>query len=119
MGVGIAIDDFGTGYSSLVNLRSLELDAIKIDKSFVIPMVERNEEASIVRSIIELAHNLGLRTIAEGVENLACVEALRALGCDEIQGYVVSTPLQADQLATFLARGPEHLFASTTQGSFE
>ncbi len=113
MGVGIAIDDFGTGYSSLVNLRSLELDAVKIDKSFVIPLVQRSEEAMIVRSIIELAHNLGLRTIAEGVEDLACLAALRELGCDEVQGYVISQPLLPAELVSFLDRGADQLFSST------
>ncbi len=103
-----------------VNLRSLELDAVKSNKSFVIPLVERSEEAMIVRSIIELAHNLGLWTIAEGVEDLACLAALRELGCDEVQGYVISQPLLPAELVDFLGRGSDQLFSSTktrSQGS--
>ncbi len=93
MGVKIAIDDFGTGFSSLGYLKLLPVDCLKIDKSFVIDMLEDENDAIIVHSTIELAHNLGLSVVAEGVENHETLLRLRALKCDFAQGYHISRPL--------------------------
>src|SRR6185369_5044704 len=102
MGLTLAIDDFGTGYSSLSYLKRLPVDEVKIDKSFVLNMQEDENDAVIVRSIIDLARNLGLRVVAEGVETMATWSALRDMGCDVAQGYVISRPLPADQLGAWL-----------------
>jgi EAL domain-containing protein (putative c-di-GMP-specific phosphodiesterase class I) len=102
MGLTLAIDDFGTGYSSLSYLKRLPVDEVKIDKSFVLNMQEDENDAVIVRSIIDLARNLGLRVVAEGVETMATWAALRDMGCDIAQGYVISRPLPADQLGAWL-----------------
>jgi diguanylate cyclase (GGDEF)-like protein len=93
-GVSLAIDDFGTGYSSLAHLKRLPVDELKIDKSFVLHLAEGSaEDGVIVRSTIELGHNMGLRVVAEGVENAESWRALSAFGCDLAQGYFVSRPL--------------------------
>jgi EAL domain-containing protein (putative c-di-GMP-specific phosphodiesterase class I) len=102
MGLSLAIDDFGTGYSSLAYLKRLPVDEVKIDKSFVLNMQDDENDAVIVRSIIDLAGNLGLRVIAEGVETTDAWDALRAMGCDIAQGYFISRPLPAEQLGTWL-----------------
>jgi diguanylate cyclase len=88
-----SIDDFGTGYSSLAYLKRLPVDEIKIDKSFVMNMTREQEDTVIVRSTIDLAHNLGLKVVAEGVEDSETMHALIELGCDEAQGYYFSKPL--------------------------
>jgi diguanylate cyclase (GGDEF)-like protein len=98
MGVSLSIDDFGTGYSSLSQLKRLPVDEIKIDKSFVMGMARDDNDAVIVRSTIELGHNLGLRVVAEGVENKDDLDRLRAWGCDVVQGYYLSRPLPAERL---------------------
>lgn len=92
MGIRISVDDFGTGYTSLASIKHLSLKEIKIDKSFVLGMLENSSDATIVRSVIDLGHNLGLRVVAEGVETKAIFEALADLGCDEAQGYYISKP---------------------------
>lgn len=97
-GVGISIDDFGTGYSSLSNLRSFPIAELKIDRSFVRHLPDDREAASIVKAVIDMAHQLGLRVIAEGVEELEQLEFLRAEGCDDIQGYYYSKPIPASEL---------------------
>jgi diguanylate cyclase (GGDEF)-like protein len=102
MGLTLAIDDFGTGYSSLAYLKRLPVDEVKIDKSFVLNMQSDENDAVIVRSIIDLAGNLGLRVIAEGVETTDAWDALRDMDCDVAQGYFISRPLPADQLGTWL-----------------
>jgi EAL domain-containing protein (putative c-di-GMP-specific phosphodiesterase class I) len=99
MGVTVAIDDFGTGYSSLSYLGRLPVDALKIDQSFVAGMADNPEAASIVSSIITLAHGLKLKVVAEGVENEAQSNMLKQLGCDEVQGYLFSKPLPAASFA--------------------
>jgi len=93
LGTGIAVDDFGTGYSSLANLRRFPIDELKIDRSFVSPMLQDESDLIIVRSTINLGHDLGLRVIAEGVEDEATLRRLARLGCDLAQGYHFSKPL--------------------------
>ena len=102
MGVRIAIDDYGTGYSSLAYLKRLPVDELKIDKSFVRGMVSDRVDDTIVASTIGLGHSLGLRVVAEGVEDQATLERLGALGCDAVQGYYVSRPLPPDDLERWL-----------------
>jgi diguanylate cyclase (GGDEF)-like protein len=102
LGVGFAIDDFGTGYSSLAYLKQLPVQTMKIDRSFVMDMLESESDAAIVRSTIDLARNLGLRIVAEGVETEAMWDALRAQGCTLAQGYLISKPLAAADLAPLL-----------------
>ncbi len=93
MGVLIAIDDFGTGYSSLAYLKELPVDKVKIDRSFVRDMAHNERDACIVRSVIDLGHNLGLRVVAEGVEDRATLELLASWGCDLAQGYYIGRPM--------------------------
>jgi diguanylate cyclase (GGDEF)-like protein len=103
LGCKLSIDDYGTGYSSLAYLRRLPLDELKIDKSFVIGMVRDASDDVIVRSTIDLAHNMGLIVVAEGVEDEATLERLRAFGCDMVQGYFFSRPLPSDMVAAWIA----------------
>jgi EAL domain-containing protein (putative c-di-GMP-specific phosphodiesterase class I) len=98
LGVSLFVDDFGTGYSGLSYLQRLPVDAIKIDQSFVKPMVVHPDSEVIVRSTIELGHNLGLKVVAEGVEDQATWERLKSLECDVAQGYLISRPMPAAQL---------------------
>jgi diguanylate cyclase (GGDEF)-like protein len=102
LGVRLTIDDFGTGYSSLAHLRALPIDAVKIDRGFVSGMSGSPADAVIVRSVIELAHGLGMSVVAEGVEELHTLDRLVAEGCDEIQGYLISHPLGADRVLAWL-----------------
>ncbi|SER85281.1 diguanylate cyclase (GGDEF) domain-containing protein [Nitrosomonas sp. Nm51] len=97
LGIRLFIDDFGTGYSSLSYLQKLPVDSIKIDQSFVMPMATNNNSAVIVRSTIELAHNLGLEVVAEGVDNQAVWDLLATMGGEVAQGYLVSMPIPAEQ----------------------
>ena len=96
-GFKLSIDDFGTGYSSLAYLKRLPVDELKIDKSFVMAMERDADDAKIVRSTIDLAHNLGLSVVAEGVENAAVYALLAGLHCDEGQGYHMGRPLPAHE----------------------
>lgn len=102
LGVTISIDDFGTGYSSLAYLRSFPIDTLKIDGSFIQAMAGDPQSAAIVRSVIDLAHNLKLGTVAEGVETEEQARLLRRASCDRIQGYVVSRPLPAAEATRLL-----------------
>ncbi|CCG43015.1 EAL domain-containing protein [Magnetospirillum molischianum] len=109
MGVRISIDDFGTGYSSLSYLKKMPIDALKIDRSFVNDIFGENgsvaeEGASIVSTIINLAHNLRLKAIAEGVETVAQADFLRARGCDEVQGFLISRPVSGEDLISLFDR---------------
>ena len=104
LGIGFAIDDFGTGYSSLAYLKQLPVQTIKIDRSFVMDMIESESDAAIVRSTIDLARNLGLRVVAEGVETEAMWDALREQGATLAQGYLISKPVSAADLAPLLVR---------------
>jgi diguanylate cyclase (GGDEF)-like protein len=108
VGLRIAIDDFGTGYSSLAYLRRLPVQTIKIDRSFVMDMCENASDATIVRSTIDLARNLGLDVVAEGVETEETWSALRAQGCTLAQGYLISKPVGADDLRALLAERGQH-----------
>jgi diguanylate cyclase (GGDEF)-like protein len=102
MGFRLAIDDFGTGYSSLAYLKKLPVRVLKIDKSFVVDMVHDQDDAAIVRTSIELGHNLGLEVVAEGVESAEVLQRLSEARCDAAQGLHVSPPLSADELANWM-----------------
>jgi EAL domain-containing protein (putative c-di-GMP-specific phosphodiesterase class I) len=105
LGLTVAIDDFGTGFSSLSYLSRLPVDTLKIDRSFVIDMTVAPEGLSLVSTIIHLAHSLKLKVVAEGVETEEQARLLRLLNCDEMQGYLFSRPVAADQFESqFLAR---------------
>lgn len=99
LGVGISVDDFGTGYSSLAYLKAFPLDTIKIDKSFVRNVHAEPDDAAIVAGIVNLAHTLHLRVVAEGVETLEQVAALRSLGCDMLQGFYFARPTSSERFA--------------------
>jgi EAL domain-containing protein (putative c-di-GMP-specific phosphodiesterase class I) len=98
-GIGLAIDDFGTGYSSLMQLRQLPFTDVKIDRAFIADVERSRDSRLIVRTIADLAHGLGLTATAEGVETIDQLAAVRELGCDAVQGYLVAAPLAADALA--------------------
>lgn len=102
MGVKISVDDFGTGYSSLAYLRRFPIDTLKIDIAFIREVTSNPQDAAITRTIIELAHSLQLRVVAEGVETQAQLVFLRDAGCDQIQGYLFSRPLPKDELERLL-----------------
>ncbi len=106
MGERLSIDDFGTGHSSLVYLQQLSVDELKIDRSFVTNLASVSSDAVIVRSTIDLAHNLGLTVVAEGVEDQAALDLLIEYGCDSAQGYFFSRPCAADQLTAWLRASP-------------
>ncbi|WP_457793065.1 putative bifunctional diguanylate cyclase/phosphodiesterase [Pseudomonas syringae] len=108
-GVSISIDDFGTGYSSLAYLRRFPIDKLKIDIAFIREVTSNPQDAAIARAIIELAHSLGLKVIAEGVETPEQLAFLRDNQCDQIQGYLISKPLPLAELETFLST-PERQF---------
>ncbi len=106
LGVSLSLDDFGTGYSSMVLLKRLPVSEIKVDRSFVQRMTQSTDDATIVRSIVELAHALGLEAVAEGVETVEAWDALDALGCDSAQGWYIGRPMPAEQATEWLLRHP-------------
>jgi diguanylate cyclase (GGDEF)-like protein/PAS domain S-box-containing protein len=106
MGERVAIDDFGTGHSSLVYLQRLPIDEIKVDRSFVTSLATAQGDAVIVRSTIELAHNLGLTVVAEGIEDETVLDMLVQYGCDKAQGYLFTAPCPADELTAWLTESP-------------
>ena len=108
LGARLSVDDFGTGYSSLANLRKMPIDELKIDRSFVSPMLQNESDLIIVRSTINLGHDLGLNVIAEGVEDSSTLERLATLGCDLAQGYHVSKPMPADAFNNWLTETAPH-----------
>jgi EAL domain-containing protein (putative c-di-GMP-specific phosphodiesterase class I) len=103
VGVGLSIDDFGTGYSSLSYLKRLPIEEIKIDRTFVMQMHVDANDFMIVRATVDLGRNLGLRVVAEGVEDLATFDRLAEFGCDEAQGYYISRPLSAVEFTRWLS----------------
>ncbi|BEV72732.1 EAL domain-containing protein [Paludibacterium sp. THUN1379] len=104
LGVRLSIDDFGTGYSSLAYLMDFDIDALKIDKSFIDHIDTSEKDAAITASIIQLAHNLRLKVVAEGVETIAQLNLLRQLGCDYVQGFLCARPMTPEQLAELARR---------------
>ncbi len=102
--VGLSLDDFGTGYSSLTQLYEMPFDEMKIDKSLVLQLPGSREASTMVRSLIELGHNLGLTICAEGVENGEALDVLASMGCDRCQGYFISRAIPASDVASFAAR---------------
>ncbi len=104
LGIQVEVDDFGTGYSSLAYLKSLPIQALKVDKSFVADLLVDPHDRIIVESTINMAHNLGLATIAEGVEDEATLIELVKMGCDAIQGYYFSRPVPANDIPVWLER---------------
>jgi EAL domain-containing protein (putative c-di-GMP-specific phosphodiesterase class I) len=106
LGVQIAVDDYGTGYSSLSHLRRLPLHALKIDVSFVRNMLRNAQDRVIVESTVGLAHNLGLNVVAEGIEDEGTLAALRAMGCDEGQGFYIGAPMDAEEAARWMRASP-------------
>ncbi|MDP3671520.1 MAG: EAL domain-containing protein [Telluria sp.] len=107
MGFKLSIDDFGTGYSSLALIKKLPVTELKIDRSFVMNMVSDVDDMTIVRTVIDLAHNMGLQVVAEGVESEQALDLLAAMGCDVVQGYFICKPVPSDQLEQWLARRQE------------
>jgi EAL domain-containing protein (putative c-di-GMP-specific phosphodiesterase class I) len=103
MGVGLVLDDFGTGYSSLSSLRRFPIERVKIDRSFVGDITADPDDAALTTAILAMAHSLELRVVAEGVETIAQADFLRARGCHELQGFLFSPPVPADEFARFLA----------------
>ncbi len=103
MGVRVALDDFGAGYTSLSHLKTLAAKSLKIDRAFITHMLNHAADEAVVRNVIRLAHDLGMSTVAEGVETPEVWAKLLELGCDEIQGYVLSRPLPADKIIEWLA----------------
>ncbi|MEB0043855.1 MULTISPECIES: bifunctional diguanylate cyclase/phosphodiesterase [unclassified Pseudomonas] len=113
LGVRFSLDDFGTGFSSFVHLNSLPITLLKIDKSFVGGMEQREENRKLVHAMINLAHNLNLEVVAEGVETSEQLDLLRGFGCDQVQGYLISKPLPLAELVEYLT------FGSTQQPALE
>jgi EAL domain-containing protein (putative c-di-GMP-specific phosphodiesterase class I) len=105
LGIQTSVDDFGTGQSSLAYLKHLPIDELKIDRSFVTGMCENESDATIVKSIIELGHNLGLTIVAEGVEDAETLRMLVEFTCDRAQGFHLAHPMLPDQLRQLLVSG--------------
>lgn len=102
LGINIAVDDFGTGYSSLGYLAKLPVQTLKIDRSFIITMLNDSDTMTLVRTMISLAHSLRLKVVAEGVEEEEQAKVLRLLGCDEMQGYLFSKPIPFLEMTALL-----------------
>lgn len=105
LGVRFSLDDFGTGFSSFEHLNSLPIAMLKIDKSFVAGMNERAEKRQLVKALVNLAHNLNLQVVGEGVEDAEQLALLRQFGCDQVQGYLISKALPLNELARYLVFG--------------
>ncbi|MBA3981615.1 MAG: GGDEF domain-containing protein, partial [Alcanivorax sp.] len=101
-GVELSLDDFGTGYSSLSYLKRFPIDTLKIDRSFITELDQSPDDAAITRAIIDMAHSLNLRVVAEGVETASHLDILRSMGCDSIQGYLISKPVPEAELLKLL-----------------
>ena len=102
MGLELSIDDFGTGYSSLAYLKRLPVNELKIDKSFVMQMAHDDDDRIIVKSTIDLGHNMGMRVVAEGVENPAALQLLAEMHCDQAQGNYIHAPIPAENFISWL-----------------
>jgi EAL domain-containing protein (putative c-di-GMP-specific phosphodiesterase class I) len=102
LGVEIGLDDFGTGYASLSHLRRLPITFVKVDRSFVEGLQTNNEDDRIVSAVVDLAANLGLRSIAEGIETNEQLDRLREIGCDEAQGYLFARPFAPEDVGDFI-----------------
>ncbi len=102
-GIGISIDDYGSGLSSLAYLKQIRADELKIDKAFVLKIDESHRDALLVRSTIDLAHSLGLKVTAEGVETPTALSLLAGMGCDIAQGYLIARPMPLKELLMFLS----------------
>jgi len=101
-GVELSLDDFGTGYSSLNYLKRFPVDTLKIDRSFIMDLDQSPEDAAITRAIIEMAHNLNMRVVAEGVETQRHLDILRDMGCDSIQGFFLSKPIENQEIVSLI-----------------
>ena len=117
LGLRLAIDDFGTGSSSIPQLKRLQVDKLKIDRSFIRDLTTNAEDRALVPAMIQLAHALDIRTLAEGVESPAQARLLRALGCDEAQGYLYARPLPAAEVEQWLMANHSHPSGQTAQVS--
>jgi len=115
LGIELCIDDFGTGYSSLAYLVNLPIDALKIDRSFVATLDSSDEHCELVKTIISLAHNLGIEVVAEGVETLSQLHRLKGLGCEYAQGFLFSEPLSEEAADRLVASG--HMFNALLDGT--
>jgi EAL domain-containing protein (putative c-di-GMP-specific phosphodiesterase class I) len=104
MGVKLSVDDFGTGYSSLSSLKKMPVSELKIDRSFVMDMLENNNDAAIVEATVGLAHNLGLEVVAEGVETQEVADRLKELGCDKFQGFLFSRPVSPLEFTALVSK---------------
>jgi EAL domain-containing protein (putative c-di-GMP-specific phosphodiesterase class I) len=103
MGVSLSLDDFGTGYSSLTHIRRYPLSAIKIDRSFVRGVAHHREDQAVIAAVVGLAGMLGLQVVGEGVESIEQLDALRRLGCDAVQGYLVARPMSAESFRSWMS----------------
>jgi EAL domain-containing protein (putative c-di-GMP-specific phosphodiesterase class I) len=112
LGVRIALDDFGTGFSSLSYLRRFPFDKIKIDRSFILELLKTKEANAVVKAIADLAAALNMETTAEGVEEAEQVEALRAHGCTNVQGYLFSKPVPASEVLALIDANAKHKAAA-------
>jgi EAL domain-containing protein (putative c-di-GMP-specific phosphodiesterase class I) len=115
-GIDVSLDDFGTGYSSLAQLRQLPYSEIKIDQCFVRDAATSRESRLIVKAVIDLAHGLGLIATAEGVEDAVTLDLLRALGCDEAQGYFIARPMKGSDVVGWLLRSGRPLLVAQREG---
>lgn len=106
MGIGVEIDDFGTGRASMLALSRLRPDKLKIDRHFVGPIVESAKHQQLVSGIIAIGRSMGVKVVAEDVEDLHQAEILFSLGCDELQGFVFGRPMTGDEMASVLLAGP-------------
>jgi EAL domain-containing protein (putative c-di-GMP-specific phosphodiesterase class I) len=104
LGARISIDDFGTGYSSLSQIKNLPVDELKIDRSFVMELPGSRADAAIVKAAVELAHDLGLAVVAEGVETASALRWLADLGCENAQGFLISRPMPAEAFGDWVRR---------------
>ena len=104
-GFRISVDEFGTGYSALGYLRELPVDTLKIDRCFIAELDTSDDDSAIVQAIISMAKALGLRIVAEGVENAKQLEILKSLGCDQAQGYFFSRPVPGDEALSMIGKG--------------